>query len=128
MRREPRDLLRDPATTASSARNLKTEVPLAARKKCGTLLGVGHRNLLEALQEVDDRPPLVAVLRARAARRLLINVLLLKFCTIENSALKVSRTWFARIQAPLPTTAAESGSEDGPASLATTVPDDGESE
>ena len=33
-----------------------------------------------------------------------------------------------RIQAPLPTTAAESGSEDGPASLATTVPDDGESE
>jgi len=34
----------------------------------------------------------------------------------------------SRIQAPLPTTAAESGSEDGPASLATTVPDDGESE
>ena len=63
---------RHPAPTASFPRNPKSWVPLVRRKKRGTLLGLGHRNLLEALQEVDARPPLVAVLRARPARRLLI--------------------------------------------------------
>ena len=65
---------RHPSPPASVPRNPTSWVPLARRKKRGTLLGAGHRNLLEALQEVDASPPLVAVLRARPARRLLIEI------------------------------------------------------